>query len=190
MKEIGSKPSPEEAVALFHSKDWRNIDADQVTLAIILSACTKLRDLELGKDIHCYMQEKGFELSITLSNSLMNIYVKCGQIDLARLLFDGMPKKDLISWNVMIFGCIENGHMEEGLQLLCEMKARNIGVNEATFFSIISTCERADLALEIHGNIWETGFESHVSICNALVDTHSRIGNVDMGRIIFDEMPK
>ncbi|XP_073109569.1 pentatricopeptide repeat-containing protein At2g29760, chloroplastic-like [Elaeis guineensis] len=132
--------SPDEAVALFLSKDWRNIDADQ--------------------------------------------------IDVARLLFDGMPEKDLISWNVMISGYAENEHVEEGLQLLCEMKARNIRVNEATFLSIISACERPDLALEIHGHIREMGFESHVSICNALIDMHSRIGNVDQGRVIFDEMPK
>nr|XP_010910879.1 pentatricopeptide repeat-containing protein At4g21065-like [Elaeis guineensis] len=127
---------------------------------------------------------------MTLSNSLMNIHVKCWQIDLAHLLFDGMPEKDLISWNVMIFGCAKNGHVEEGLPLLCEMKARNIRVNEATFLSIISTYEQQDLALEIHGHMWEMGFESHVFICNAFIDTYSRIGNVDLGRIIFDEMPK
>ncbi|KAG1335529.1 pentatricopeptide repeat-containing protein [Cocos nucifera] len=190
---------PDEAVALFLSKDWRNIDADQVTLVTVLSACARLPDLQLGKDIHCYIQEKGFELSLTLSNSLMNMYVKCGQIDVARLLFDGMPEKDLISWNVMISGCAENGHLEEGLQLLSEMKTRNIGVNEATFLrnigvneatflSIVSACELLELALEIHGHIREMGFESNVSICNALIDMYSRIGNVDLGRIIFDEM--
>ncbi|XP_008792153.2 pentatricopeptide repeat-containing protein At3g22690-like [Phoenix dactylifera] len=181
---------PEEAVALFRSKDWRNIDADQVTLAIVLSACLKLRDLQLGKDIHGYIQEKGLELSLILSNSLMNMYAKCGQIDVARLLFYGMPEKDLISWNIMISGCAENGHLEEGLQLLSKMKERNIRANEATFLSIVSACERLELALEIHGRIREMGLDLNVAICNALIDMYSRIGNVDLGRRVFDEMPE
>ncbi|OAY82941.1 Pentatricopeptide repeat-containing protein [Ananas comosus] len=183
-----SNDRPQEALALFCSKDWRNMDADQITLVSVLSACAQLRELKLGKDIHCYIEEKGVEVGLILGNSLMNMYAKSGQMEIARELFENMATLDSISWNILISGFVENGSLEKGLEMFSEMNRRNVKVNEATFLSLVSACGELELGLEIHHHVRNMGFDTNISICNALIDMYSRIGSVELASKVFDEM--
>lgn len=179
-----------EAVNLFRLNDWKSLRLDQVTLATVLSACARVRDIDLGEEIHCYIEENGVGLSVILCNSLMNMYAKCGELVTAKMLFREMPEKDSVSWNALIAGLVENGYLEEGLELFSKMQSLNVRANEATLLCLVSACTGLELAKMIHGYIRKNGFESQVSICNALIDMYSRIGFVETGREIFEEMPE
>jgi pentatricopeptide repeat protein len=64
---------------------------DEVTLAVDLSACGHIGDLTLGKAIHNYITDS-LNPGITLVNSLMDMYAKCGQVDTAIGLFSELVK--------------------------------------------------------------------------------------------------
>lgn len=184
------KNRPKEALALFMAEDWRKLEVDQITLATVLSACGRDGDLDLGREIHHYIEEEKIEMGLILHNSLMSMYMKCGCVETACGLFMDMPDKDSVSWNVLISGFSENGHLENGLKVFREMKLSNVRVNEATFLSLISSCDRLDLGLMIHNHVREMGLQWKVCICNALITMYSRIGRVDIARKLFDEMPE
>ncbi|XP_058075691.1 pentatricopeptide repeat-containing protein At3g22690-like [Magnolia sinica] len=179
-----------EALDLFNGNDWREMKVDQVTLAIVLSACGRTRDLDLGKEIHCYIEEEGIEMSVILCNSLMGMYLKCGCLEIGRRLFLDMTERDSVSWNVFISGFAENGCLEESLEMLTEMRLRGVKADEATFLSLILGCWRLDFGIVIHDHAKEMGFELNIPICNALITMYSRIGSIDMGRQLFDDMPE
>ena len=40
----------------------------------------------------------------------------------ARLLFDKMPEKNMVTWNAMIAGYSQNGHGEEAVRLFRQME--------------------------------------------------------------------
>ena len=44
---------------------------------------------------------------------MTDMYAKYGDIDRARLLFDGMIDKNFVSWNLMIFGYVKMGNPNE-----------------------------------------------------------------------------
>ncbi|XXG41838.1 hypothetical protein AAC387_Pa01g2219 [Persea americana] len=184
------KDRPKEALALFLAEDWRKLDVDQITLATVLSACGREGDLDLGRKIHHYIIEEKIEMGLILCNSLMSMYLKCGYLETACGLFKDMPVKDSVSWNALISGFSENGRLEEGLELFREMKTSNVGVNEATFLSLISACDNLDLGLVIHNHVREMDLQWKLSICNALIAMYSRIGRMDIARKLFDEMPE
>ncbi|PKA63443.1 Pentatricopeptide repeat-containing protein [Apostasia shenzhenica] len=184
---------PKEALSLFCSKDWKRTGVDQVTLATVLTACARLGDLQLGREIHSFIEEERVEINLILYNSLLSMYAKCGDLDVARAIFRGMPydRKDHISWNVLISGVAQQGHLKEALELFSEMKSCcNIRANEATLLSLISACRQLDDARVIHDNARDFGFESNVTICNALIDMYSKMANVELAREIFDRMPQ
>ncbi|XP_072983426.1 pentatricopeptide repeat-containing protein At3g22690-like [Typha latifolia] len=185
-----SNDHSEEALDLFCSKDWRNMDVDQITLATVLSACARVRDLQLGKDIHFYIKEKGVDVGVILGNSLMNMYAKCREMEIAHEIFGGMITKDSISWSVLIAGLVENGSLEQALELFSEMKVRSESVNEATILSLVAACGQLELGLEIHGYVRNMGFDTSIAICNALIDMYSRTRNIELARNVFDEMPE
>lgn len=67
--------------------------------------------------------------------------VKCGDLTRARIVFDGMQRRDRISWNAMISGYFENGECFEGLHLFFMMREFCIEPDLMTMTSVISACD-------------------------------------------------
>ncbi|KAM1786471.1 hypothetical protein ACFX12_039253 [Malus domestica] len=82
-----------------------NVEPDQVTLTVALSACADLGALEMGEWINAYVCHKhGFDTDLCLNNALVNMYAKCGDIGTARRLFDNIREKDVMTCTSMIVG--------------------------------------------------------------------------------------
>ena len=54
--------------------------------------------------------------------NLSNIIFKCGNIDLARQIFENMSKRDLVSWNIVIDGYGMHGSGKDALDVFCQMQ--------------------------------------------------------------------
>nr|XP_043607890.1 pentatricopeptide repeat-containing protein At3g29230-like [Erigeron canadensis] len=59
-------------------------------------------------------------------NSMIDGYVKCGEMELARKVFDEMPTKDVVSWNSMINGYGIIGRLSEAKEIFERMPVRNV----------------------------------------------------------------
>ena len=59
-------------------------------------------DLVRGREVHVHVLRFGFELDVDVVNALITMYVKCGDVQSAQLMFDRMRRRDRISWNAMI----------------------------------------------------------------------------------------
>ncbi|KAM1682054.1 hypothetical protein ACFX2K_039517 [Malus domestica] len=96
---------PNEALQLFRQMQMHNVEPDQVTLTVALSACADLGALEMGEWIDAYVCHKhGFDTDLCLNNALVNMYAKCGDIGTARRLFDNIREKDVMTCTSMIVG--------------------------------------------------------------------------------------
>lgn len=93
-----------EAVGLFIEMRNEGFEPDERTLVSVLGACGDLGDVSLGKRVEEYVVEKRMELNSFMGSALINMYGKCGDLVSARRIFDGMKKKDVITWNAMISG--------------------------------------------------------------------------------------
>lgn len=49
-----------------------------------------------------------------------------GKIDCAKKVFDEMPQRDSVAWNLMIRGYVENGRLGEAREVLNEMPYRQV----------------------------------------------------------------
>lgn len=72
-------------------------------MACLLPA-VRLSCLERGREIHAYVIRAGFVRNHQVMNALVDMYVKCGALLLACVLFDRIYEKDLVTWTVMIAG--------------------------------------------------------------------------------------
>ncbi|KAK4766676.1 hypothetical protein SAY87_008318 [Trapa incisa] len=59
-----------------------------ITVACALSACGHSGTLQLGKEIHGYILRNGLAVDSYLSNSLTDMYGKCGSLNEAMMIFD------------------------------------------------------------------------------------------------------
>uniref|UniRef100_A0A3Q7FIX2 Pentatricopeptide repeat-containing protein n=1 Tax=Solanum lycopersicum TaxID=4081 RepID=A0A3Q7FIX2_SOLLC len=65
-----------------------DILSDNYVVSSILGACLSLEYIKGGKKIHCYALRRGAEMDVTVSNVLIDFYMKCGKVKTARSVFD------------------------------------------------------------------------------------------------------
>ncbi|KAK9131622.1 hypothetical protein Scep_011150 [Stephania cephalantha] len=99
---------------------------DHFTFPFVLKACAGLSLARTGKCVHAQCVGNGFERDLYVGSSLVNAYVKCGELGLARQLFDEMPVRDVSSWNALVSGCMRSGMVGLGEELFWRMERRNV----------------------------------------------------------------
>lgn len=76
--------------------------------------------------MHGSSLRSGIECDAYVGTSLIDMYVKCGQIEDARKLFDQMPVRDVASWNALIGGYMRDGETAFAQDLFRSMPFKNI----------------------------------------------------------------
>lgn len=185
------KQSPHNALIVFEKMLENSVQPDEFTFPSVLKACSRLRALKEGKQIHAQVVKFGFGSKGFVENSLIHMYGNCGEIGVARLVFDEMPEKGLYSWNSMISGYTKSGYWEEVVHLFHSMLEMKVGFNEVTLVSVLTACGRlGDLEMGewIHEYIEANGLKGNSTLVTSLVDMYAKCGCVDTARRLFDHM--
>ncbi|KAI9107570.1 hypothetical protein K1719_021607 [Acacia pycnantha] len=178
----------DEALNLYHRMLWDGMRPDVYTFPCVLRTCGGMPDIVRGREIHVHAIRFGFESDVDVVNSMITMYVKCGDVDTARLVFDKMPYRDTISWNAMISGYFENGECLEGLRLFSMMLNSSVDPDLMTMTSVITACEilgDEDLGREIHGYVMRTVFGKDASVYNSLIQMYSSVGLIEEAEKVF-----
>eukprot|EP01018_Ginkgo_biloba_P005078 Gb_12201 [translate_table: standard] len=129
-----------EALKLFYQMHLADVNPNPVTIASVISMCGHLGVLEQGKKIHDYMIKRGFESDVLVGNTLIDMYCKCGCLEEACRVFGKMLKRDVVSWNEMIVGYAQNGHVDEALKIFHEMQLVGVEPNVISWTAVIAAC--------------------------------------------------
>lgn len=114
----------------------------------VLSASAQLGLLEHGELVHDTIRGLGFKMTVTLGTALVDMYAKCGSIDRSREVFNGMPRRDVWSWNVMICGLATHGLAKEAIGLFERFRSEGFSPVNVTFVGVLNACSRAGLVAE------------------------------------------
>lgn len=133
----------DEAMDLFRAMEAAGEKPDLVTVLSLVSGCGLSGSLEHGRWIEGYARSNGFKDSVILSNALIDMYAKCGNIYDARDLFNAMPERTIVSWTTMIAGYALNGYVMEALNLFSVMIDLGLKPNHITFLAVLQACSHA-----------------------------------------------
>ncbi|KAL5802154.1 hypothetical protein ACOSQ3_030612 [Xanthoceras sorbifolium] len=136
---------PKEAVELFSEMEEAGMRPNEVTVVAVLAACADLGALDLGRRVHKYSNRSAFRRNVTVSNTLIDMYVKCGSLEDARRVFDGMEERTIFSWSAMIQGLAIHGKAEEALRIFYKMIETGMKPNGVTFIGILHACSHMGL---------------------------------------------
>ncbi|XP_023756712.1 pentatricopeptide repeat-containing protein At3g12770 [Lactuca sativa] len=163
-----------------------------ITLVSVLPVCASLQFLNMGMLVHGLGVKLGVDSYISLTNSLIALYGKCGNVTIARALFDQMEARTLVSWNAMIASYEHNNSNEAAIQLFNTMQEKNINFDNITMVSVISACAglgSLDMGKRVHELVKRNGLDSNVAITNALIDMYSKCGSLDLASNVFYSLP-
>ncbi|URE19578.1 Pentatricopeptide repeat-containing protein [Musa troglodytarum] len=180
-----------EAVEVFKEMLSENLRADGVTMVAVLSACAELGDLELGRNLHRYIGAREVDMDVFVGNALVYMYSKCGDVDSAYQLFNQMPVRNVVSWNSMISGLVNNREFKQALELFRQMQSEGIEPDAVTLVGVLNSCASLgalELGQWVHAYINRNGIEADGITGNALVDMYAKCGRIDRAMEVFGGM--
>ncbi|KAH7438970.1 hypothetical protein KP509_04G039100 [Ceratopteris richardii] len=177
-----------EAIFLIQRMHSAGLEPNDCTYINGLKACALLEDITLGRAIHVCVVAEGLISDIVVSNSLVNMYGKCGALDDALYIFSGMPKHDVITWNGIISSYVQQGYGAEGLELFRNMQQQGIKPERVTFINVVGACANITALDEgkwIHACLLNDALESDSQVGNALIHMYGQCGALKLARIVF-----
>ncbi|KAG9440117.1 hypothetical protein H6P81_020282 [Aristolochia fimbriata] len=180
----------------FRAMLLEGVQPNSVTLMAVLRCCAELGATSLqGREIHGYAIRHEFDTESHFRGALLDMYSKCrASLHLASLVLESAKERDVVMWSSLIRSYSCNGEsIEEALKLFSRMRMEGVDPNSVTALALISACIALSSIIHgraIHGYTLKLGFNSELSVGNAVIDMYSKIGFLDAARQVFDEMPK
>uniref|UniRef100_A0A1J3H5K7 Pentatricopeptide repeat-containing protein n=5 Tax=Noccaea caerulescens TaxID=107243 RepID=A0A1J3H5K7_NOCCA len=141
----------DDAIDAFYKMQREGFDADAVTVSSVLSACAQLGRLDVGREVHSLINFKGIELNQFVSNALIDMYAKCGDLENATSVFESLSLRSVACWNSMISCLAIHGKCKEALEMFRTMESFDTKPDEITFLAVLTAC--------VHGGFLEEGLK-------------------------------
>ncbi|KAJ0046277.1 hypothetical protein Pint_04918 [Pistacia integerrima] len=183
----------EEAFRWFIEMLQKGIRPNEMTFSAVLSASAGLATLNQGSQIHGYVVKLDMEFCLSIQNSLVSMYSKCGSLTDAYRIFLNIKAPNIFSFNAMITGFAQNGFGDEALYLFRKMENEGLEPNQVTFLGVLSACAHVGLVDE-----GLNYFKSMKSLYNiepgpdhyaCMVDILGRAGSLDDAIDLIHSMP-
>ncbi|KAJ0734116.1 putative tetratricopeptide-like helical domain superfamily [Helianthus annuus] len=137
-----------DAMNLFIELHQALMNIDSVILCSMINICANTTSLILGKQIHALSLKRLAYHDVPMSNALIDMYSKCGEIIDARHVFDEMKEKNIISWTSLIAGYGKHGYGKKAISLYKQMVDEGLEPNSITFLSLLFSCSHSGLTAE------------------------------------------
>ena len=107
-----------------------------------------------------------------MGNSLIDMYIKCGSIMEARMVFDELPVRDTISWNVIAAGYADYGLKKQVFYCLEQMQVEGISPDSGSFVCFLKACFGTESLIRgaLHNDIAKEGFEKNPFVSTVNVE--------------------
>ncbi|KAL9235806.1 hypothetical protein vseg_010541 [Gypsophila vaccaria] len=178
-----------ELVARMQEEDGRR--PDWITVITCLPATADMGCLVLGRSIHGYVVRNGFDSSVNVLTALVDMYAKCKAVSTARLIFDAMESRTVVTWNSMIDGYVQIGLPDEGFALFQSMLDEGIEPSDVSIMEALHACaDMGDIekGIFVHKLADDKGLSSNVSVTNSLISMYSKCKRVDLAANLFNNL--
>ncbi|CAH8271332.1 unnamed protein product [Arabidopsis lyrata] len=164
------------------------------TISCALVACASLAALSIGKQIHAYaLRNQQNAVPLFVSNCLIDMYAKCGDIGDARLVFDNMMEKNEVTWTSLMTGYGMHGYGEEALGIFEEMRRIGFKLDGVTLLVVLYACSHSgmiDQGMEYFNRMkTDFGVSPGPEHYACLVDLLGRAGRLNAALRLIEEMP-
>ncbi|KAL3510169.1 hypothetical protein ACH5RR_029570 [Cinchona calisaya] len=190
---------PREAIVLYSKmKSSHEHQPDPYTYSSVLKACAETKDLRIGKAVHCHILRSGIYPGRIVYNSLLNMYATClssfdalSSCDLVKRVFNSMPKRNVVAWNIMISWYLKTESPVEGLVhfvMMLKMGIKPTPVSFVHVFPAASKLQDFQIADVLYGIVIKFGDEyiNDLFVVSSAIYMYAELGCLVDARRIFD----
>ncbi|GAB2221918.1 hypothetical protein Drorol1_Dr00013113 [Drosera rotundifolia] len=140
--------NPDTAFELFNRIESSGMGGNAFTFTSLLSGAASIGAGDKGELLHARIIKAGFESNLRVSNALISMYSRCGNMDAACRIFADMEEKNVVSWTSLITGYAKHGLAKRALEMFERMIGAGVKPNEITFVAVLSACSHVGLVSE------------------------------------------
>ncbi|XVF11489.1 hypothetical protein REPUB_Repub08aG0031800 [Reevesia pubescens] len=179
-----------KGIDLYIRMRYQGLNPDNFTYPFLLKACNGLKQ---GKGVHSLVvKNERFSSEIYSLTSLITVYTSFGDVESARLLFDRMPEKNVVTWTGIITGYVKQKRYKEGIELFYQMKNCGVEINELTLVSVLSACANLgawEIGKWVHEYTDKKRIFLNPKLGAALIDMYAKCGHIDKASQVFQTLP-
>ncbi|KAI5058870.1 hypothetical protein GOP47_0027040 [Adiantum capillus-veneris] len=177
------------ALPLYHCMLQSNVQPNAYCYTALLKACANPASLNKGMLLHDHIVQEGFDWNATVNNTLIDMYVKAGDLAHALAVFKNSCVQTVVTWTTIIAGyASSNACTTEAFELYQQMQQKYVSPNAVTFTSIMKACSSAIDGRLVHFHVVESGLDCNLFVGNALVDMYAEFGSIEEARFVFDHL--
>ncbi|KAK1392802.1 Pentatricopeptide repeat-containing protein [Heracleum sosnowskyi] len=184
-----------EALDLFDEMLILGVEPDKFILTSILSACANVGALSYGRRIHDYIDSKSIVWDAHIGTSMIDMYFKCGCIEMALRTFSKLSSRNVLTWNALLGGlavhgyaCCHSGMADEGLWHFYQMETYNISPGLEHYGCIVNLLCKADLLDEAQNIVRSMPMPPDAAIWGSLLSACNTKGNVELSQDLVDKL--
>ncbi|CAE5958028.1 unnamed protein product [Arabidopsis arenosa] len=137
-----------EALELFREMQVAGVKPNRVTIPSMLPACGNIAALGHGRSTHGFAVRVHLLDDVHVGSALIDMYAKCGRINMSQIVFNMMPTKNLVCWNSLMNGYSMHGKAKEVMSIFESLMRTRLKPDFISFTSLLSACGQVGLTDE------------------------------------------
>ncbi|KAJ8565892.1 hypothetical protein K7X08_008468 [Anisodus acutangulus] len=163
-----------EGIWVFRDMRWFGVGPNEVTMVNVISAYLHCGGIKVDKMLHGLVLKIGVTGFVHVCTNLLHLYCFRGCLKDASVLFNEMPEKNVVSWNVMLNGYTKAGLVDLGKEVFEQIVDKDV-VSWGTIIDGYLQAARLNDAVKIYREMLYTGLRPNDIM---IVDFLSTCGQV------------
>ncbi|VVB04367.1 unnamed protein product [Arabis nemorensis] len=185
-----------EGLKVFKEMLARGTEPDKFSVTTALTACAQAGALAQGKWIHELLKKKKkwIESDVYVGTALVDMYSKCGCLEMAMEVFEKLTRRNVFSWAALIGGYAAYGYAKEAITCLERMEREDaIKPDSVVLLAVLAACAHGGYLQE--GKSMLDNMEARYGITpkhehySCIVDLMCRAGRLDDAVGLIEKMP-
>ncbi|GMH06856.1 hypothetical protein Nepgr_008696 [Nepenthes gracilis] len=177
--------NPRQALLFYNLLIISALPPDKFTFPFVLKACAVSSSINKGKEVHAFAIKAGYSKDMFLKNTLLDLYLKCGELEYARLVFDKMRVRSVVSWTIMLAGLIGCGKLDSARALFDEMPVRNV-VSWTAMIDGYVVNRRPEEVFDLFWQMQAEGLRPNEFTLVSLLRACTELGSLKLGAWVHD----
>ncbi|KAK9056043.1 hypothetical protein SSX86_027130 [Deinandra increscens subsp. villosa] len=179
-----------QVLLLYFTMLKTHIPPDPYTYPSMLKACTSLNLVSHGLSFHQHAVVNGYSSDSYIAASLINLYAKFGQADVAAKVFDVMPERNVVPWTAIIGCYTRSGEVNTAFHMYKQMQYEGIKPSSVTILTMLSGVSEYTHVQSFHASSIQHGFGCDLALVNCILNTYGKCQRVSDARNLFESMDK
>nr|XP_025689762.1 pentatricopeptide repeat-containing protein At4g19191, mitochondrial isoform X1 [Arachis hypogaea]XP_025689763.1 pentatricopeptide repeat-containing protein At4g19191, mitochondrial isoform X1 [Arachis hypogaea] len=169
------------------------IHPDSVTVLLLIQSVLDLKNPNFVNAVHCFAIRIGVHIDVSVANTLIAVYAKCGDLCSSEIVFDEIDSsiRSVVSWNSMIAAYANFEKYDKAVDCYKGMLDCGLLPDISTILNLLSSCVQPKALFQgllIHSHGIQLGCDADVCVVNTLISMYSKCGDVHSARLLFDGM--